>query len=295
MENLEVSLRRMIIYNSFYSIADQVSGTTFLLASAIGHLKYIRDNRQLLRMFDRLMSLRRNIEDYFGPQILALTASSFVTSVLLCFWMTTNSLGTLRVRSFDTRTRSGVVFSISMVDEIPELGHIRDFDWHCFASKSISAITSVLASAIAHLKHIRENKVLLRKFEHLVFLRRTIEEYFGLQILALIATSFVSAGFLQGSSRLRTVNSRIRCAVVLSVQVVEEIPGTDFCNWFTFGIRHLSPQEHQREQGALETVRAVGIPPQNYRRIFRSSNPGFDRDITCISCGSCLLDSYSED
>ncbi|CAH1400797.1 unnamed protein product, partial [Nezara viridula] len=59
-------------------------------------------------------------------------------------------------------------------------------------AEQISAISSLLASAICHLKNIREDKVLLRKFEQLVFLRKTIEEYFGLQILAMIATLFVS-------------------------------------------------------------------------------------------------------
>ncbi|KAE8573662.1 Gustatory receptor 106 [Halyomorpha halys] len=91
-EMIDTIVRRIHLYIACLIIANQISGTTSLLASSIAHLKYIRDDRQLLRRFEHLIFLRRNIEDYFGLQILAICTSSFVTSVLLAFWFTTNFL-----------------------------------------------------------------------------------------------------------------------------------------------------------------------------------------------------------
>ncbi|KAE8573176.1 Gustatory receptor 110 [Halyomorpha halys] len=87
-----VTIRRIHVYIVFYTIIDQVTGTTSLLASAFGHLKNIRVDRELLKKFEQLIVLSRSVEDYFGPQILAITAWSFVSSVTVTYWFVISGL-----------------------------------------------------------------------------------------------------------------------------------------------------------------------------------------------------------
>lgn len=89
---MRITFRRIHVYIVFYTIIDQVTGTTSLLASAIAHLKYLREDLELLRKFGQLILLCRTVEDYFGPQLLAITAWSFVSSISLIFWFTISSL-----------------------------------------------------------------------------------------------------------------------------------------------------------------------------------------------------------